>query len=252
MSTAPRRLLATVPISRRESELLGALVATEILLLGWYFALTPAGIRLARYVLYPFVWINVGVWGIMRTETPTAGSRARWAGTAIAAGYFLALALVSGLVSVTLPEFPSLAAVTAASIVPVGALVDLVGLPVAHAGADSHGLQVSMAAPGWGPRIAYVGESFYVYFIPYRVAGYLSLAYLVYATVLDAAAATVTGALGVLSCLSCTFPFASTAVAGATGSAALAAAATSLSIDISTAVFVATAVLLTWRPGFGE
>ncbi|MFC7080733.1 DUF7546 family protein [Halorussus caseinilyticus] len=76
----------------------GLLVNTELVLTFAYLLLADVTITEWRYLVFPFVWINVAVWAFVRT-TPTAGSdRARYLGVAIAVGYFLLLAYVGGLV----------------------------------------------------------------------------------------------------------------------------------------------------------
>jgi hypothetical protein len=88
--------------------------------------------------------------------------------------------------------------------------------------------------------------------MPARVVGYLALSYLVYATVIDAAGAAVSGILGLLSCVSCSWPILASLATAILGSgSALAASATALSYDLSTVVFLATVALLYWRP-FGR
>jgi hypothetical protein len=85
--------------------------------------------------------------------------------------------------------------------------------------------------------------------MPYKLVGYLALAYLVYATVLDAAGTVVSGSLGLLSCVSCTWPVVGSLVTSLFGSgSAVVVAATTWPYDISTAAFLATVALLTWRP----
>ena len=78
--------------------------------------------------------------------------------------------------------------------------------------------------------------------------GYLALAWLVYATVIDAAGSAVTGVLGLLSCVSCSWPILASLLTGIGGGGALAAAAQSQSYELSTVVFVVTVALLYWRP----
>jgi hypothetical protein len=108
-----------------------------------------------------------------------------------------------------------------------------------------------MAAPGWGPRVGYAGSLVTLNFIPYRVVGYLAVAYLVYAALLDAAEAAVTGLLGVGSCIGCAFSLAAPLAAGAAGGTSGAAAAlATFSVDLSTLAYVAAVALLVVRPGF--
>jgi hypothetical protein len=106
--------------------------------------------------------------------------------------------------------------------------------------------------PGWGPAVTYAGSGLTLTLVPFRVVGYLALAYLVYATVLDAARSAVTGALGLLSCVSCSWPVLASLASGVAGSGSgIAAAVTTGSYGLSTLVFVVTVTLLVWRP-FGS
>lgn len=229
----------------------GALLAEALLVVG-YFGATAAEPTALRYVLYPFVWINVGVWAMWRVRPPKAGPRARRAAAAVAVTYFLVLAYATGLLAVypAVHEHVSpfaLSGVTAASL--LGGL-DWLTVPL-HAGASDPGLSVTLASPGWGPRVAYVVPAVgHAYFVPYRVVGYLALSYLVYATALDAARAALSGVVGLGACLSCSFPIVGSLAAGVAGwSSALAAVVYAYSVDLSTGVFLLAVGLLLWRPG---
>ncbi|KTG10918.1 hypothetical protein AUR64_07000 [Haloprofundus marisrubri] len=203
-----------------ELRLLLALVAFEVLALVGYFALTDATVTNPRYVLYPFVWINVGAVAVLRTTPASATRHVRLVAATVAVLYFLALAALAGLVGLELG---------------------------AHTHSHVHGFQFTMAAPGWGPRVGYAGSLVTVNFVPYRVLGYLALSYLVYATLVDAAAAVLSGVLGLASCIGCSFPIAGSLAAGAVGGTGVVALET-LSIDISTLVFVGAVALLAVRP----
>ncbi|MFC7080732.1 DUF7546 family protein [Halorussus caseinilyticus] len=88
--------------------------------------------------------------------------------------------------------------------------------------------------------------------MPYKLVGYVALAYLVYDTVLDTAGSAVSGVLGLVSCVSCTWPVIATLAAGVTGSGtAVAAAASEWSYTLGTVAFLLTVGLLRWRPSFG-
>ncbi len=89
--------------------------------------------------------------------------------------------------------------------------------------------------------------------MPARVVGYLALGYLVYATVIDAAGAAVSGIVGLFSCVSCSWPILASLLSGvAGGGSALVAATFDFSYDISTVVFLVTVALLYWRPLVGS
>lgn len=204
---------------------IGLVVAAELLLLVAYFGLTPAEPTSIRYALYPFVWINIGLYAVLKASSPTVEGRYRLAGAIIAGGYFLVLAVVSGLIVIPLGQYDGTHAVS--------------------------GVHVTMGAPGWGPAVAYVGPGFQLTFVPYLVIGYLSLAYLVYLTVAEATGAAISGVLGLVSCVGCTFPVVASLVAGfAGGTSGLTTAVYSLSVDISTAIFVLAIALLYWQPEF--
>lgn len=226
-----------------EYRLLGLVIAVELFVTAGYFLLSPADLISVRYALYPFLWINAGLWAVLRIDPRAAPSAHRWLAGAVAAAYFLLLAGVTGLVGVSI----SLPLLTAGGGVGFGGVVEL---PPLHASAASVGWQVRMASPGWGPRIAYIGHDFYVYFIPYRVIGYLSLAYLVYIAALDAGRTALGGVVGVASCVGCSFPLV-TALVGLVsggGSAGLMGTVTAFSLDLSTVAFLAAVVLLSYRP----
>jgi hypothetical protein len=209
----------------RKTLLWGALILnTEVILLLAYAALGSAELLSARGVrlwVYPFVWINASIWAVARTDVASASGRNRAGAAALAVGYFGVLAYTGGLVG---------------------------------PGHDSLGLGVALTSlpPGWAPAVTYNGMGLSLVLIPYKVIGYLTLAYLVYATVLDAAGSAVTGLLGLLSCVSCSWPVLASIATGVVGSGSgIAAAVSTGSYGISTVVFVATVALLVWRP-FGR
>lgn len=199
-----------------------AIVANTLILLVLLFAVfnerTPT-----VYWLFPVVWITVGVWGLLYSRRPAADRRTRRVAGAIAVGYFGLLAVAGGIVG------------------PSGAVET--GLTI----------QLSDLPPGWNPAILYSGEMLQLAVVPYTTFGYAVLAYLVYLTAIEARGAVAGGLLGLFSCVSCTLPIIASIVGGFVGGgAALAAAASVQSYALGTAVFVATVVLLTVRPGFGR
>lgn len=205
---------------RRSTLVWGAiLLNTELLLLFVYVLVADVTITAPRFLLYPFVWINVGLWGIARVRVPPASDAQRYRAVAIAVGYFAVLAVAGGLVG------------------------------LAGGGPTGFRLAVSSLPPGWGPAVLYAGEFLRVSLLPFKVVGYVALAYLVYATVLDAAGTAAGGLLGLFSCVSCTLPILASLASGFLGgTGALVAAATAQSYGLSTVVFVLTVGLLVWRP----
>ncbi|MCF2239716.1 hypothetical protein KVP04_11390 [Halobacterium salinarum] len=201
---------------RRETVgVLAALTLAELAALAAYLASVPVAITSSRYLLYPFVWLNVGAIAVWRVSPGPAGRRRRWLAAGAGAAYFLGLAAVSGVVAV---------------------------------GAGS-GVTVHWALPpGWGPMVmGYVGP-LRVAAAPYRIGGYLALAYLVYATLADAEASLVGGLVGVFTCVSCTLPVVAAVVSSLAGGAVAVGTASALSSDAATAVFVLAVGLLAWRP----
>jgi hypothetical protein len=203
--------------------LAGLVVTTELLLvLGYVVALN---VQVRDWTLYavPFVWINVGLWAVVRTDPQSAPARKRLLAAAVAGGYFLLLAYFGGLFG------PGNSPVTAYS-------VEFLDIP-----------------PGWSPALLYNGPIVSLALLPYKMVGYLALAYLVYATALDASNAVVGGVLGLFSCVSCSFPIIAGVVTGIVGGGgALAGLATSSTYLLSTVVFVVTVGLLYWRPAVGK
>ncbi|WP_144901857.1 DUF7546 family protein [Halobellus captivus] len=204
--------------SARSVRLAALVLLAEVVAVGTYLAVAEPEIDAVRYLVYPFVWMNVGLAATVRVQIPDADRRLRLLAGALAIGYFLALAFLSG----------------------------LVGLEFRHSHAHAHvsGLQVTLAAPGWGPRIGYGGSLLTLNFVPYRVVGYLSLAFLVYAAALNASRRALSGVVGVASCVGCSLPLVESAAVGVVGGAAALAAVEPFSVDLSTLGFVLAAGLL--------
>lgn len=214
---------ARLPAVDDELPLLAALLAFEALAVAGYYLLVPGEVESLRYVIYPFVWINIGLLAVAHTDPPTGGPRRLAA--VVSSAYFLLLAYLTG----------------------------LIGLYVGGHGSHSHdhiqGWSVSMTAPGWGPRIAYMNpDVFHVSFVPYRVIGFLALSYLLYVAIREVTASVTSSVVGVVSCLGCSFPLV-TAAAAAAGGAGFASLVSTYSVDLSTLLFVSAVGLLMWRPG---
>ncbi|AFK19432.1 hypothetical protein E6P09_11655 [Haloferax mediterranei ATCC 33500] len=204
----------------------------EVLAVAAYLHAAPVRVDSLRYVLYPFIWINVGVVAVLWTDLPKTTRRVRLGAGAVAAAYFLVLAFLAGLLSVNLGALVG------------GGHVHTAGRVAGHAA----GWQFSLGAPGWGPRVGYAGEVVSATFVPYRVVGYLALSYLVYAAVLDTARTALSGALGLVSCVGCTFPLVGGLAAGLAGGTGIVSALRALSVDVSTVVFVVAVAALVFGP----
>lgn len=213
------RLRAAAPTRRRLTWYALALNA-QFVAVALYYALSTATPDRLRYVVYGLVWINVGALAIYATRPPDGvGFRTRRRAVGLAAGYFALLAVLGGLLGVGIGEHAT-------------------------------GLRIAWITPGWGPALVYSGVHLTIVLMPAYLVGYTALAYLVYVTVLDASGSAIGGLLGLLSCLSCTWPL--LAAIGSTlfgGVGILATSAMEMSYDLSTAVFLVTVALLYWRPG---
>lgn len=213
--------------SRELALLGGALLALEALAVAVFLLVAPVTVHDPLILVYPLVWINVGLWAAWRTEPPAAAGRRRLAVGLLAAAYFAVLAVVGG-------------------------LVDLSHLSHGHVHAPRLRIAYATLPPGFGPALLYSGPLVGLTLLPYKVVGYLVLAYLVYATVLEAAGSALSGLLGLFSCVSCAWPVLGTVVAGLFGSgSAIYAFAISESYLLSTLVFVSAVALLRWRPSIG-
>ena len=196
-------------------------LAAELALVTAYLAVTPTvTVVEPRYVVYPFLWINVGVWAMVRTKTPSVGRR-QWAvATAVAVGYLLVLFVAAGTLQLGISD-------------------PLNGGAVAS---------IHWNVPGLGPIVVYGTPRVRLSIIPFKVVGYIAMTYLVYARLLDATRAVLSGVLGLVSCVGCTFSIlfpllGATALFGST--------LTGLAWDLSTAVFLFTVALLYWADEVG-
>lgn len=204
----------------RTLQLVALIGVLEVLFAAAYVGVTRAGIdRPAMVVLVPAVWINLTLLVFLRVR-PGETDGGRWAAVLIAVGYFVLLSVLGGLV-------------------------------VSGDGAAT-GLRVHLTGfPGWVPLLVYDAGAAALVLVPFKLVGYLALSYLVYVTAVDAAGAVLGGALGLLSCVSCTFPLVAGVLTSFTGGGVAAAAVYSNAYGLSTAVFVVTVALLAWRPAAG-
>jgi hypothetical protein len=197
----------------------GVLVAAELLALGTYFAFSPNTVLAPRYVLYPFVWIDVALLALVTVDRPRATGRRRLLALGVAVGYLVLVAWLDGTVG---------------------------------AGTGTGTVRVLALPPGWGPALLYDGV-LQLALLPFKVVGYAVLAYLVYGLVVDVAGSGLLGgAVGLLSCVSCTLPLAAAVVSGLVGGTVGLAATGTWSYDLSTLAFVVSVGLLAWRPSVGS
>jgi hypothetical protein len=198
--------------------LVGLLLALELLFAVAYVALTRTILtRPAMVVLVPFVWLNLSLWVFVRVR-PSGTEKRRWPALLVAAAYLGLLGVLGGLV-------------------------------VLGDGNPAAGLRVTVTGfPGWVPLVIADAGPAAVVVVPFKLVGYVALSYLVYVTVLDAGGAMLGSAVGLFSCISCTFPLIAGLVSTLTGGAATAAAVYNSSYPLSTVVFTVTVFLLAWQP----
>ncbi len=196
------------------------LILAEIALLLAYYSVADARLVAVRFVVYPLVWINVAAWAVARTDLPESTPRRRRLGAAVAAAYFLVLAYFGGLWGLGSP-------------------------PLAPY------LEVSWLPPGWGPAVLFADFGVVMALMPYKLVGYVALAYLVYAVLLETAGSALHGVVGLFSCVSCTWPILATVLSGVFGAgSAVASVATGQPYGVSTLVFLSAVALLVWRPSW--
>jgi hypothetical protein len=193
------------------------LINTEILLVLLYLSVSAVQVDSVFSIIYPFIWINIGLWAIVRTKPAPRTKRHQYLAGAVSVGYLLALFVLGGMAWVAHPEI-------------------------------AQGFDVSMLAPGIGPVIAYNGRLIRFTLVPFLVVGYVALTYLVYATLLDAAGSAIGSVFGLFSCLSCVWPLIAPVFVGVFGSAGAATAASLQSYVAGTVIFLGTVALLYWRP----
>lgn len=205
----------------REIDLLiwSSLLTAELLILMGYQLATQSTVTEPRYILYPFVWINLGLFAVYRTTVQNRDRRVHVVAFVLASIYLFILLSLGGLLQLGI--FQSLG---------VGS-----------------GVSISWASPGWGPMIAFQAEWIQFVIIPFKAVGYVSFAYLLYARLVDATTGALSGVFGIVSCIGCTFPILLPLLGASTFSAV-----SWLSVDLSTLVFVITLSLLYWGDEIGR
>lgn len=188
-----------------------ALFALEGLAVVAYLAATHTAVTELRYLVYPFVWINVGLLAVWSSRPRDAPMRARLLGASIGIVYVVGVLAIPG--NVGLGEGGAMA------------------------------VRVSSAVPGWGPIVAVTGPV-RLFLVPFEVIGYACLGYLVYANVIAASRRLLGGMLGFVTCVGCTVPIIAPLLGVLGGASGLASTAYAWSYDIGTVLFVLTAWLL--------
>ncbi len=194
-----------------DSRWLTVLVVQALTLVA-YATLSGTEITAARYLVYPFVWIDVAAWAVLRADLSVTSRRYRGAAAIAGAGYFAVMLYVAGFLG--------------------------------HGHVSMTGLRVISAPPGWGPMVAYQNRWFRLYLVPFQIVGYAALSYLLYAALLNATRAAVSGFFGLLSCVGCAWTLVAPLVGVAAGASTVGATLYDWSYDLTTLVFLLTVALL--------
>jgi hypothetical protein len=195
-------------------------VLAEALVVFAYVQFTGATVLEPQYLVYPFVWLNVAAGAVVRRyrEPKPGNGRARALAGIVAVGYVIVLLAIDGTITLS--------------------------------GAGSGLTTYWQLPPGWAPLVLIDGGAIRIAIVPFKVLGYFGLGYLLYAAALETVSNTLSGLLGLVSCVGCTAPVAATVVAslfgGATGASI--SAATAWAYDLSTLVFVLAVAILYVRP----
>lgn len=189
---------------------LGVLALEILAVLAYVHTTGPSELSVGR-LGYPLVWINltlVAVAVVSRLSPPRTG-----VSTLLASGYFVVLVWLGGLVSV---------------------------------GGTGGGFSVHSLPPGWGPVLIYDHTVVSISLVPFRVIGYLGLAYLVAVALGSSLRAGSVGLIGLFSCVSCTGSVLALLVASLAGGSVATVEAIGWSQELSMLAFVVSLLALVW------
>ena len=176
-------------------------------------------------LLYPFLWINSSIFVLLLILPTNVPIPRRLPALFLGFLYFVVLAYLS-------------------SILDPGHIFHN------HTSFDhDFGLRVAFASmpPGWAPSIFYRGNLISIYALFFELIGYISLSYLFYRSVLSFDRFAFSGAIGVFSCVSCTWPLIGTYLASISGSSLPLFLSTHQSYGFSTLIFITALSLLFWN-----
>lgn len=176
-----------------------------------------------RRFLIPFVWITISIMAVWYIKPASQNLKYTLLGATISAGYFLLILYLAGMIGH-----------------PTTSLDPVTG---------SSGIGVEwQRSLGWGPVVLYSGKWFAATLIPYQLVGYLALAYLIYAAVLDITKSAAAGIIGLVPCPGCAAPLLAPLLAGAAGTSSAFVLLLAYTYEIATVFFVGAVALLYWRP----
>jgi hypothetical protein len=191
----------------RAARTLVVLTVAEAVVIGAYLALADSEVLSLRYLAYPVIWTNTAILAVTHAKVPRPTDRRTCAALAVAVGYFAVLCVAGGLAS----------------------LGDGSGLG---------SISVAPVVPGWGPLVMVSGGAVHLALVPFKLVGYLGLATLAYAALARASRGVLGGALGLVTCVSCTGSVLGAVLAGVGSSSVAVSAMLARSYDLSTAVFL--------------
>ncbi|MDY6780718.1 MAG: hypothetical protein SV760_09320 [Halobacteria archaeon] len=201
-------------IGRRRAFFWLALVLVEVLSAVIYFSLSPSTAVTVRHVVYPFVWINLSIWAVSKVYVPDASVSKRLVAGGISVFYLTLLTYFGGVLGFADPSI-------------------------------AYDFGVTWASPGWGPILYGSLGGFYFKLVPFFVVGYATLSYLVYTGILEATKSALAGAVGLVSCVGCTWPVISAALSVLVGSTTfLGSTVYAWSYGLSTVVFAVSVLVL--------
>jgi hypothetical protein len=213
--STPERWMASIDVDWGDVRPWIAVFVLEIYAVIAYFQLTGAAPTAElRYLLYPLVWMTVAVWAILSVDLEWESLHQTVLASAMGVVYFLGLLWIPGNLGLGVPG-------------------------------SEFALRTEMYSPGWGPLVVVNGPWFRLFLVPFEVIGYAGLTYLVIGNILQLSRGTLSGALGLLTCVGCTVPVLVPLVGLLGGPAtSLTTTAYAYSYDIGTLLFVSTVALL--------
>lgn len=194
----------------RAEAIVGLLIVAELLAVVAHVRYHAPIVTSPLAVTIPFVWINLGVWAVLRVGRPPRGRRT--VAALIATGYVGVLLVAAGTIS--------------------------------SGGGHHGGVSVYWLSPGWGPLVTVQSAFLDVSIVPYQVIGYLTLGYLVFTTVARRVAGALTGVFAAFSCVGCTAPLLVAAIGAVGGTVSSSIAAVGSTSALGTGVYAATVLLL--------
>lgn len=197
----------SLALSRASVIALFVLVGQVAILFG-YLLWTKAMVVSTQSVLYPIIWITLGVWLVLVLRADGPEHDRSLFGLAVAGGYLLALAVIGDMLGTT-----------------TGAI----------------GGTIISALPGWGPIVRVSLSPIQIVLVPFEVVGYLALSYGVYRAIAASKNGFAAGFFGLFSCVGCSLGLLGAVASAVTGATV---AVQPAGYGPATAVYALTVILL--------